>query len=634
MSENLANHALGLALDQLDQLDHEISPELLAHIARAHSSVETGNDDPFRRIGGTLEIYCSVDLERRRVSDAASVATMFRGYEALLARRDLKDAGLVSSTAAGICGGVHATASSQCLEMALGIVPPPLGIVVRNLLLSCQYLNDNPMHLFVLSGPDYSAETFAATNPEILAKAERTPAPHADTHGHSTIAALMRALDRGTGALYTEALRMVGRARQAHAILVGKASHSESIIPGGVNVDLSPNCLHARGTGLDSMAKLDEFVAKLEPFIDYAERVACIWDDIFDFLVEANPDYARVGEAPATMVDFGQWDNEDHYDASYARCDEWGRQRWSTPGAVIEGRLVTTRLTELNCGLEDSVERSFYDFAGHHPYPADPLGNPLGPRHPWNRWVTPNPEPGRSGRSGPPYSWASALTWRGHPFEVGAYARLYISALARSLPASPLLESTGDALLLRLPSRPELSSRPGNRADVPLCWRIPARWNAFERNRARAYAIAYNLLVTLEHVGRAKALLQSGNTQLSTAFEVPREGQSFGAGFCGAGRGFLAHWAVIEAGRFTNYQIAVPSRINAGPRAPTGALGSIERALTNTPILESWSDASELQGIDVIRCIQSFDPCMTCSAHIRIENTDALLERVVTTSGP
>lgn len=620
MSGDLVTHFVQSAPER-PRSRADISPELLAHITRAQSSTVPANGDPFGRIGGTLEIYCSVDLEGRRVSDAASVATMFRGYEALLTRRDLKDAGLVSSTASGICGGVHATASSQCLEMALGIEPPPLGLVARNLLLGCQYLNDNPMHAFVLSGPDYSAQTFAATNPEILAQAERASACHADVHGHPTIASLMRALDRPRGELYLEALRMVGCARQAHALLAGTAPHSESIIPGGVNLDLS-------------LAKLEEFTTRLAPFLDYARRAALIWDDVFDFLLEANPDYARVGESPATMLDFGQWDHEEYHDASYARCDEWGRRRWSTPGAVIDGQLVTTRLTELNCGLEDWVERSFYDLAERSCYPTDPLGNPLSPRHPWNRRVTPNPA---SDRSPPPYSWASALTWRGQPFEVGAYARLYISALAGALPPSPFLQSTGDSLLFQVPAGPQLPAQ-------QLRWRIPSRWNAIERNRARAYAIVFNLLVILEHVRRAQALLQAGNTRLATRFEIPREGRMFGAGFCGAGRGFLAHWAVIEAGRFSNYQIAVPSRINAGPRAPTGALGPIERALANTPILESPSNAGELQGIDIIRCIQSFDPCMTCSAHIRIEPssrpgdradcTDTLLDRVVTTSGP
>ncbi|MBK7828222.1 nickel-dependent hydrogenase large subunit [Nannocystis sp.] len=86
---------------------------------------------PFARVGGRLEMHCSIDLDGRRVTGAAARATFFRGYEALLVKRGLREAGLVSSTASGICGGVHATASSQCLEMALDIRPPPLGVVAR-----------------------------------------------------------------------------------------------------------------------------------------------------------------------------------------------------------------------------------------------------------------------------------------------------------------------------------------------------------------------------------------------------------------------------------------------------------------------------------------------------------------------
>ena len=64
--------------------------------------------------------------------------------------------------------------SALSIEMALGIKPPPLGIVVRNLLLSCEYLYDNPLHLFVLAGPDYSEQLVKETNPEIWDKATRT----------------------------------------------------------------------------------------------------------------------------------------------------------------------------------------------------------------------------------------------------------------------------------------------------------------------------------------------------------------------------------------------------------------------------------------------------------------------------
>jgi hydrogenase large subunit len=583
---------------------------LLEQIRRRRANDnQVQHKDPYQRISGSLEIHCEVDLDRRRVSDVASVATMFRGYEALLARRGLREAGLVSSTAAGICGGVHATASSLCLEMALDVAPPPMGIVARNLLLCCEYLNDNPMHLFVLSGPDYSAQTFARTNPELLAKAENTPTHHQWAHGHATVGQLMRALDRPSGGLFIEALRMAGCAREAYTILGGKFPHSESIIPGGVHLDLS-------------LAKLDAFAAKLRPFIDYAKKCVAIWDEMFDFLYEAEPRYVELGRAPATMVDWGQWDHDEHYDASFARCERWGRARWSTPGVVIDGRLVTTSLREINLGLENFIDRSHHA-VGEQFDDTDPLGGTLPTGHPWNRQI----------RAADPldhdhtYSWASALHWRGHAFEVGAYARLYISALAKSIPSSEWLESTGDSVRFHVPAGDRLDSR-------DLQWRIPPVWNAFERNRARAYAVAYNLMVTFENIERARRLYRTGNTRLHTPFEIPSDdARRFGVGFCGAGRGFLAHWAVIEAGRFSNYQIAVPSRINAGPRGPDGQLGPIERALSSSPLIES-TRPDQLEFIDLVRTVQSFDPCMTCSAHIRIANTDVVVDRTITTSGP
>jgi hypothetical protein len=49
------------------------------------------------------------------------------------------------------------------------------------------------------------------------------------------------------------------------------------------------------------------------------------------------------------------------------------------------------------------------------------------------------------------YSWGSSLTWRGHGFEVGAYARLYLTALAGKLPANPYVAATGKALNSRCP---------------------------------------------------------------------------------------------------------------------------------------------------------------------------------------
>lgn len=565
---------------------------LLARIARQHAEELCDAGDKFRKIGGGIALHCTIDLASRSVADAAAMATMFRGYESLLSGRSLRDAGLISATASGICGGVHAATSAQCLEMALGLKPPPLGILGRNLLLACQYLNDNPMHLFVLSGPDYSESTIRATNPEIWTRAEHAPARHADVHGFATIGAIMTALDRPGGRLFAEALDKIRLARSAYALIGGKYPHSESILPGGMALAFS-------------LEQLDAFVAKLAPFEDYARRVARVWDDVFDFLAEAEPRYVELGGAPATMIDFGQWDHEAFYDAAYERCDVWGEKRLSTPGAVVDGKLVTTRLSALNRGMEDHVDNSFQD-------EWKSRGHAFAARHPWNKTIHVNPEKPDA------YSWASSLAWEGSSFEVGAYARLYISALAGKMPAGAFVESTGHSL----------------RFDG-LEWHVPKVWNAFERNRARAYAIAFNLAAIRECHARARRLLLAGETAMRVEFDLPREGRRFGVGFGGAGRGMLAHWAVLDGGEIENYQVSIPSRINAGPRGPSGQPGPIERAVLNTRIVETnFKGAEDFSGIDVVRAIQSFDPCMPCKAHLGFTGTHFTSAKEVTSDGP
>ena len=61
------------------------------------------------------------------------------------------------------------------------------------------------------------------------------------------------------------------------------------------------------------------------------------------------------------LVECGIWDDPDAYDAKYENCDTWGERRWSTPGVVMDGELVTTQLSAINSGLEEFVEHSYYE---------------------------------------------------------------------------------------------------------------------------------------------------------------------------------------------------------------------------------------------------------------------------------
>jgi hydrogenase large subunit len=581
----------------------------LREIASKNGQLADVDFDPVTRVAGALAFHSTVDLKQGQVLEANAMATLFRGYEVILRGRDPRDAAFISSRACGVCGGVHSTASALSVEMALGIKPPPLGIVVRNLLLSCEYLYDNPLHLFVLSGPDFSETLVKATNPEIWEQAQKASAKGKATHGYEKISDIMVDLNPLTGKLYLEALEMTRVAREAYVLLGGKYPHPETIIPGGVTTTITTTTFN-------------EFYLKISAFFDYSKKCIAIWDDVFDFFYECDPRYKDVGRIPATMVDFGQWDHEDFYDATYENCNEWGEKRWSTPGVVVDGKLVTTRLTDINVGLEEFVEHSFYEKWDDYPFKTDPLGNPLSPNHPWNKTTIPRPGAQNWKER---YSWSTTPTWDRKTFEAGAYARVYISALAKKIPPSEYFESTGHSLKLNIPKGEKLP-------EARLEWKVPEVWNAFERNRARAYAVSFNLLVTLENLVRAFDLQKQGITEVATPFEIPKKGHSIGAGFWGAGRGFLCHHCEIKDGLLANYQIVTPSTVNACPATPWGEGGPYERAVINTPIIESaFSNEGDFQGIDILRALRSFDPCMPCTTHVMVEGSDKVVTREVTT---
>ena len=588
-----------------ENLDGE--QDKLKELLARNGFIKNVDFDPVTRVAGALAFHSVVDLENRKVLSANSMATLFRGYEIILKGRDPRDAAYISSRACGVCGGVHATVSALAMEMALGITPPPLGVVVRNLLLSIEYLYDHPLHLFLLAGPDYSEQMVTLTNPDLFQKAQKTPAKFEEMHGYSTIGEIMHDLNPLTGKLYVEALHMTRVAREAYVLIGGKYPHPQSVVPGGVAVTID-------------ISVMNEMYERIQQFFDYSKKVVGIWDDVFDFFLESNPEYEKCGYRPATMMDCGVWDRPDVYDASYKNMTEWGNARWATPGVLVDGKLATTDLQRINAGYEEFVEHSFYEKWDGQRFSEDPAGIPLGPNHPWNKETIPKPGK-QSWRDR--YSWDVSCTWDRMPMEAGAYARLYLTAMAQELPESKFLRSTGHSLQIDIPK----STLPGGTFE----WKIPKMWNTFERNRARAYAIPYSAMVCMENWMMAMELLRQGETKISTSFEIPKKGTQMGVGLWGAGRGFLSHHLVIDDGVIGNYQISTPSTLNAAPRTPWGEPGPYEEAVMNTPILEEFNSSEDYKGIDILRSIRSFDPCMPCTTHIMMDGTDKMVTREVTT---
>ncbi len=380
-------------------------------------------------------------------------------------------------------------------------------------------------------------------------------------------------------------------------ILWGKYPHPQTVIPGGMSTTVTPQTLN-------------EYHSKLGRIFDYAQRLMAVWDDLTEFFYDADERYKEVGARPLSVIESGYWDDPYAYDATYENSDEWGQRRWSTPGVVIDGELVTTRPTQINMGWEEFVEHSFYEEWSGDRYATDPLGNPISPYHSWNKRTLPKPE-GRNWKE--KYTWATAPRWDRQVVEAGAYARLLTTALAQKQPPNDFIEATGHSIKMRIPK--------GLTPEAEVEWHIPEQWNCFERNRGRAYHYVMSQLVGLASLLEAYKLTKQGDARIAAMSpselerNIPKD-ERRGLGWWGAGRGWLTHYLVMDRGKIVNYQITTPSTINASPRDPWGQPGPYEQAVMRTPIIEDVSDPSKFTGIDMLRAIRSFDPCMPCTTHI------------------
>jgi len=570
--------------------------ERIERLVARNGHIKDLNMDPVTRIAGALAVHVTADLDKGAYLDSHSQATLFRGYEVILMGRDPRDAIFVSSRACGVCGGVHAHCAAYAIEQAMGIAPPPLGTVVRNMTEAAEMGYDNPLHLYLLAGPDYSESVIRSSNPELWPKAESWSCPNTHIHGFKTMAELMTALNPLTGTLYREGLEFTRLSREMVVILTGKYPHPQNVVPGGVSTTLT-------------LQTLNEYHSKLGKIFDYAQRMMAVWDDIPAFFYEADDRYQMVGYRPTNHIDPGYWDDPYAYDAKYENCNSWGEKRWSTPGVVLDGELVTTRLTDINIGLEEFVEHSYYDESKTSRYATDPLGNPISPYHPWNKRTLPKPG-ARDWKE--KYTWATAPRWDRRVVEAGCYSRLLMTAKAQKIPASDFISATGSSMRFLVPK--------GESGEREVEWHVPDRWNAFERNRGRAYHYLFSQLVGLESLFEAYKLFQQGERRVAALNPeelekaIPKD-ERVAVGWWGAGRGWLTHHLVMDKGKITNYQIVTPSTINASPRDPWGQPGPYEEAVMNTPIIEDVADPAGFTSIDMLRGIRSFDPCMPCTTH-------------------
>ena len=553
--------------------------------------------DPVTRIVGSLGIHTKIDFAAREVAECHSTSSIFRGYSIFMKDKDPRDAHFITSRICGICGDNHATCSVYAQNMAYGVHPPALGEWLINLGEAAEFMFDHCIFQENLVGVDYCEKMVAETNPAVLERARSTPAPNAGAHGYATIGDIMRSLNPMEGEFYREALQMSRVTREMFCLMEGRHVH--------------PSTLYAGGTGtVASIQLLTDYLSRLMKYVEFMKKVVPMHDDLFDFFYEALPGYEEVGRRRVMLASWGALPDPASCDFDYARMTDWGRDMFVSPGIVIDGELRTTDLVEINLGMRILLGSSFYsDWDGEDLFVTqDPLGNPVDPRHPWNQHTIPDPQKRDFDGN---YSWVVSPRWFDGKDHLaldtggGPLARLWVTALA-GLVNTDHITATGSSIELRLP-------KTALRPEVTFEWTPPAWANTLERNRARTYFQAYAAAAALDFAERALAEVRAGNTKTWEPFEVPDE--AIGVGFTEAVRGVLSHHMVIKDGRIANYQPYPPTPWNASPRDSFGTAGPYEDAVAGSPIFEE-NGPDEFKGIDIMRTVRSFDPCLPCGVHM------------------
>jgi hydrogenase large subunit len=555
--------------------------------------------DPITRIVGSLGIYTKIDFANRQVAECYSTSSIFRGYSIFMKGKDPRDAHFITSRICGICGDNHATCAVYAQNMAFGIHAPALGEWIINLGEAAEYMFDHNIFQDNLVGVDFCEQMVKETNPSVWDKAQRTPAPHANLHHYRTIADIMTALNPFTGEFYREALVMSRMTREMFCLMEGRHVHPSTLYPGGV------------GT-VPTQQLFTDYLVRLMKYVEFMKKVVPLHDDLFDFFYEALPGYEKVGQRRVLLGCWGSWNNPEICDYTYRRMNEWGKAMYVTPGVIVDGRAVTHDLVDINLGIRILLGSSFYDDwqQGETFVPRDPLGNPVDKRHPWNQTTTPRPQ--KRDFQGK-YTWVMSPRWfderTGDHLALdtggGPIARLWSTALA-GLVDIGYIKATGHSVKIYLPKTAMLP-------EVELEWKIPKWSNAIERDRARSYFQAYAAAAALYFAEKAMKELHAGRTKTWDEFRVPDE--AIGCGFHEAVRGVLSHHVVIRDGKIANYHPYPPTPWNASPRDMYGTPGPYEDAVQNTPIFEE-NGPDKFKGIDIMRAVRSFDPCLPCGVHM------------------
>ncbi len=565
--------------------------------------------DPVTRIEGHLRVEAILD-DQRRVKDAMSTGTMWRGIEVILQGRDPRDAWAFTERICGVCTTVHALTSVRAVENALGIQVPRNADSIRNIMFLAQMIHDHVVHFYHLHALDWvDVVSTLKADPAATAALAQKVSPHwpKSTEGYfrDTQVRLKKFVDSGQLGLfqnaywghpayklppeanlmavahYLEALAWQKEIVKIHTVFGGKNPHPNYLVGG------MASAFNMQGDNAINQERLNLVKEKIE-------EAAAIVNDLYipDLLAVASfyPEWAAIGGGLGNFMAYGDVPQNGVGDPSQFRL----------PRGIVLGRnlaeVVPLDHADAN-QITEEIAHSWYQYAGGktalHPWDGETTPHYTGPKPPYKNLDETKP-----------YSWLKAPRWKGKAMEVGPLSRMLVGYASGRAEFKDIVNDT----LGKLKAPPAaLFSTLGRTAARGLEAALCVGWLRQEYDR---------LIANLRNGDSATA-----DTRRWDPSTWPKETKGYG--FTEAPRGALAHWIHIKDGRIANYQCIVPSTWNASPRDAQGQLGAYESALIGTPM------ADPARPLEILRTIHSFDPCLACASHVFGPDGEKLAEVVV-----
>jgi hydrogenase large subunit len=550
--------------------------------------------DPVTRIEGHLRVEAVV--ENGVITDAFSSGTMVRGLEKILIGRDPRDAWAITERVCGVCTTVHALASVRAVEDAIGISVPPTAELIRNIMLTTQYVQDHVIHFYHLHALDWvdivnalkadpkktaelaqsfskydknTAAHFSETQDKIKAFAASGLGIFANGYwGHSAYK-LPPEANLLAVAHYLDALQWQKEIVKIHAVFGGKNPHPNYLV-GGVPCSIDADEVAAINS--ERLNLVSRLISQADEFINEVY--------IPDLLAVASfyKDWAKYGGGLKNYLCYGEFPTK-----GYSQVEAFKYARGAVLGRDLSHVYPVNPRDDQE--IKEYIAHSWYsyeggDATGIHPWAGETKINYTGPKPPFDTLAGYDK-----------YSFLKTPRWKDNPMEVGPLARLLVSYAAGH---NDVKELVGMVL---------------GKLAVP----VDALFSTLGRTAARGIDAALAMVWLKEFFGQ---LMDRVKTREVSTFNNEKwdpktwPAECEGVGLEEAPRGSLAHWIKIKNGKIDNYQLVVPTTWNGSPRDARQQRSSFEESLIGTPV------ANLEQPVEIIRTIHSFDPCLACAVHL------------------